>query len=182
MLRSLVGSEMGIRDRYQRRVRGTMGGPGTIDGKSVEEVDNFLECKFTVNGVTYPSSESYFQCQKCKDNKAQFDQLLKSGYGNDVRLAGNKVTLREDWEEVKVRVMYEGNKAKFEQNPNLKEALLKTKGSVTFHLSSPFWNAWNAKIIELIREELREPSERNVDKINEITGQMKAYEQENKKK
>lgn len=34
--------------------------------------------------------------------------------------ASRNVTLRSDWEKVKVRVMYTGNKAKFEQNEDLK--------------------------------------------------------------
>ena len=38
-----------------------MGGPGLIDGEYVDEVDNFLPCKFVIGGVEYYSSENYFQ-------------------------------------------------------------------------------------------------------------------------
>ena len=39
---------------------------------------------------------------------------------------GRKVTLREDWDEVKNRVMLEIVRNKFKQNPELKEKLIAT--------------------------------------------------------
>ena len=39
---------------------------------------------------------------------------------------GRKIALRDDWEDVKTKIMYEICYAKFSQNPNLKNKLLAT--------------------------------------------------------
>jgi len=154
-----------------------MGGPGLIDGKTVHAVDNFLPSTFEVEGVEYYSAENYFQCQKCL-NKDEFERVRKSGCGADVWGAGSRVQLRPDWEIIKVRKMYEGNKAKFEQDEKLRQKLLATKGEVTFHGSTAFWCKWNGRIMELIREELREESERDNEKVRHLWGQIEEYEKE----
>jgi len=74
--------------------------------------------------------------------------------------------------------MYNGSKAKFEQNPDLKEELLATKGNITFNGSTEFWCKWNSRITELIREELRPQNIQNKEKIKLIKDQMKDYEAE----
>lgn len=78
--------------------------------------DNFQPVEFEVAGVMYHSAENYFQCQKSVGvSQAEFEATRRSGCGADVWSAGTRVQLRPDWEEVKVRIMYEGNRAKFEQ-------------------------------------------------------------------
>jgi len=163
-----------------------MGGPGLVDGKVCHSVDNFGYSKFVVDGIEYYSAENYFQCQKCVEDGTgkkthEFEQVRNSGYGADCWSAGTRVTLRRDWEIVKVRKMYEGNKAKFEQNPEIAKDLLSTKGPITFDNSTAFWCTWNARIMELLREELRQPEERNVAKIKLIWGQIEQYETEQRK-
>lgn len=44
----------------------------------------------------------------------------------EANLLGKKVHLRQDWEDAKVRIMYEICLAKFSQHPKLKERLLVT--------------------------------------------------------
>jgi len=156
-----------------------MGGPGKSDGRVIKCVDNFLPTKFVVNNVEYCSAENYFQAAKCT-TKEEFEKVRRGGCGADVWMVGSSVNLRPDWEEVKVRVMYEGNKAKFEQNEKLKDQLLITKGRITFDNSTAFWCKWNGLICELIREELRGEGERDSGKVDAIWNQIKEYEQENK--
>ncbi len=57
--------------------------------------------------MTYYSAENYFQATKCVDAKEK-EKVRNSGCGSDVWAAGARVKLRDDWEIVKVRVMYEG--------------------------------------------------------------------------
>jgi len=163
-----------------------MGGPGEIDGKTVHAVDNFGYAKFVVNGIDYYSAENYFQAQKCVDasgnRSGEFEFVRTSGHGEDVWTAGTSVTLRKDWEVVKVRKMYEGNKAKFEQNPAIAKELLDTKGPVSFNNSTAFWCLWNARIMELLREEMREPGVRDEGKIKTIWAQIEKYENDQKGK
>eukprot|EP00026_Physarum_polycephalum_P021232 Phypoly_transcript_24354.p1 GENE.Phypoly_transcript_24354~~Phypoly_transcript_24354.p1 ORF type:complete len:179 (+),score=33.25 Phypoly_transcript_24354:67-537(+) len=156
-----------------------MGGPGKCGGRMLKCVDNFLPAKFVVNNVAYCSAENYFQAQKCT-TKEEFEKVRRGGCGADVWMVGSSVKLRNDWEEVKVRVMYEGNKAKFEQNPNLKVELVATQGPITFDNSTAFWCRWNGRICELIREELREEA-KDKDIIKEIWEQITEYEKSQKK-
>eukprot|EP01098_Paradermamoeba_levis_P014588 TRINITY_DN701_c0_g1_i1.p1 TRINITY_DN701_c0_g1~~TRINITY_DN701_c0_g1_i1.p1 ORF type:complete len:163 (-),score=53.00 TRINITY_DN701_c0_g1_i1:61-549(-) len=157
-----------------------MGGPGIIDGETVKAVDNFLPSKFVVNGKEFSSAENYFQAQK-STNEEEFEKVRLSGPGMGAYEAGRTVKfLRPDWEVVKVRIMYDGNKAKFEQNQDLRNILLATRGPVTFSESSGFWCMWNARIIQLVREELRPEGKRDEDRIKELRSLIEDYEEKKK--
>ena len=131
--------------------------------------------EFKVDNVTYYSAENYFQCAKAT-NETDREKVRKSGTGGDVWMAGRRITMRyispagdllfvclsvcvfvylynhrKDWEVVKVREMLKGNEAKFAQHPDLAQALIATKGNVSFYASSAFWCKWNGLIMELIR-------------------------------
>ncbi len=150
-----------------------MGGPAIIDGNLHEECDNFLETVFTLGEITYNTSEQYFQCQKAT-NEDEFNLILNSGGPMAAWAKGNKITLRKDWEAVKVQIMYEGNLAKFVQNPILAEKLCNSTGQAKFTGSTPFWNKWNGLIMERIRAELR-GSEDDLKKAGEIEQLMNEY-------
>ena len=157
-----------------------MGGPGVIDGKEHPETDNFLPCKFVIDGITYLSAESYFQCAKTT-NKQDRDKILNSGTADSCELAGQTVQLRSDWESVKVDEMYKGNVAKFQQNEDLRKALSESgTGSIGFTQSSPFWNHWNGLIMHRIRAELRQNGEEDAQLALEIRQAMEKYAQEKK--
>jgi len=84
---------------------------------------------------------------------------------NEAKRLGRRVNLRKDWEDIKIDIMYEINVAKFTQNENLKEMLLKTGSAKlvegnTWH--DTFWGVCNGagrnelgKILERVRNELR---------------------------
>jgi predicted NAD-dependent protein-ADP-ribosyltransferase YbiA (DUF1768 family) len=155
-----------------------MGGPASIDNEEHEETDNFLKCSFTIDNITYCSSENYFQCQKTI-NKEDFTIIYNSGAGISCWNAGSKIKLRNDWEKVKVEVMYTGNKAKIEQNPEFMKKLCSSKGPIVFTRSSDFWNYWNGKIFERIRAECRQNGEEDLKVISEITELMEKYKASN---
>jgi len=155
-----------------------MGGPGVIDDKQHHEVDNFLPANFVIKGVQYFSAENYFQAAKCT-NLIDRERVRLSGCGMDVYKAGRIVFLRPDWEIVKVREMYIGNRAKFEQNPNLSSLLLPTVGPIRFYGSTDFWCYWNGLIMELIRAELRN-GDGDAQRAAEIWGLISKYEEEQK--
>ena len=150
-----------------------MGGPATIDGKDHDETDNFLICSFTVDGVTYPSAEHYFQVQKATNDNDK-DKIRSSKTAMNSWVLGNKIKMRSDWEKVKVSVMYEGNKAKFEQNENFAEELKASQGDIVFHNSTLFWNKWNGIIIKRIRAELR-GTEEDLKIAEELKSLMEEY-------
>jgi|JI6StandDraft_1071083.scaffolds.fasta_scaffold54195_3 ribA/ribD-fused uncharacterized protein len=96
-----------------------MGGPLKIDGEEAPETDNFLPCRFEVNDKKYCSAENYFQSMKTTNNH-DHEKVRISGPGEEAWEAGSKVTLRPDWDRVKVRIMYEANLNKFSQNEDLR--------------------------------------------------------------
>ena len=87
-------------------------------------LSNFYESPFSVDGITYPTVEHYFQAQKTLDIDERRKIATASTPGKAKRL-GRQVKLRPDWEEVKDEVMKAGLRIKF-SNPVLREKLLNT--------------------------------------------------------
>lgn len=87
-------------------------------------LSNFSSYPVEYDGIRYDNSEAAFQAQKCKDYKdrLQFGSLNSS----EAKKLGRKVSLRPDWEDVKVQLMREIVYAKFEQNDDIREKLLLT--------------------------------------------------------
>lgn len=138
-----------------------MGGPAIIQGKDFEEFDNFFPIKFTVNEITYKSSEHYFQCQKTFDDETQkftdeFEKVYEKSEGIGCWAAGGKIKkLRKNWNIIRVREMYDANRFKILSDEKLLEMLLNTEGPIIFKASTNFWNFWNGRILEKIRAENR---------------------------
>lgn len=87
-------------------------------------LSNFYNIPVTFDGITYQNNEAAFQAQKCikYEDKKRFSVLNPS----EAKHLGRKVSLRPDWEFVKVGLMKDIVRAKFEQNNILAEKLLST--------------------------------------------------------
>lgn len=87
-------------------------------------LSNFYEAPIEYDGICYKNSEAAFQAQKClnPEDRNAFANMNPSA----AKKAGRKVQLRKDWEQVKVSIMSEIVKAKFEQNSELADKLLAT--------------------------------------------------------
>ena len=98
------------------------------------------------------------------------DESLRKDFANltpnESKKLGRKVKLREDWEDVKVDIMYEIVKQKFIQNPDLKDKLIAT-GNAYLEEGNTWgdkvWGTVNGEgfnhlgfILMKIREELKE--------------------------
>ena len=94
-----------------------------FDGKN-RYLSNFYEAPIDYNGLTYKNNEAAFQAQKVLDEKTreQFTELPP----NLAKKLGRKVELREDWEDVKVDIMKDICRTKFETHPSLMDRLLST--------------------------------------------------------
>ena len=67
--------------------------------------------------------------QAAKTNVAgEKEAIFMAPTAKDAKKMGKRLTLRPDWDEVKVDIMYEIVKAKFHHNPTLREMLLLTTG------------------------------------------------------
>ena len=87
-------------------------------------LSNFYKAPVKYEGILYQNNEAAFQAMKVLDlrHRKSFKMLNPS----QAKSKGRRVTLRPDWEDVKECYMYKIVKAKFEQNPILKEKLLST--------------------------------------------------------
>ena len=127
-------------------------------------LSNFYPCAVTIDGITYSSSEAAFQAQKTLDDeiKHQFIGIT----AKQAKYLGKRVPLRDDWEEVKLDVMYNVVKCKFIQNSYLQDMLLRTGERNLIEMNSwndKFWGVNKSKegenhlgkILMKIREELK---------------------------
>lgn len=127
-------------------------------------LSNFCEVPVMYDGITYLNNEAAFQAQKTlnKEQRLDFATLNPS----QAKKKGRSVSLRPDWEEIKINVMYEICKAKFIQNENLKRSLLNTGNAELIegnNWGDKIWGQVNGigennlgKILMKIREELKD--------------------------
>lgn len=87
-------------------------------------LSNFSDSVFVYDGIQYQNAESAFQAQKCenKADRKQFSDLNST----EAKKLGRKVSLRKDWESIKVDQMQQIVFEKFRQNPELRSKLIDT--------------------------------------------------------
>lgn len=102
-------------------------------------LSNFYSAPVTYDGLTFQNNEAAFQAAKCinPELRKQFINLNPS----EAKRSGRRVKLRSDWEQVKVGIMRDICKAKFEQNENLRQQLIATGSE---HLEEG--NTWGDRI------------------------------------
>ena len=89
----------------------------------------------------YRTVEHWFQSQKTL-NPAQRQFIINCDTPGVAKKLGRSCHLRPDWEEVKIKVMYQGLRSKFEQHKNLKKRLLNTRDH--YLIEGNYWhdNYW----------------------------------------
>lgn len=126
-------------------------------------LSNFYETDIHYNGITYKSSESAFQAMKCKRISSRKSFIFLSP--SEAKSKGKRISLREDWDEVKDNIMYDICRIKFSK-PILKAKLLATGDQYleeTNDWGDDYWGVLSngkgknklGKILMKIREELK---------------------------
>jgi ribA/ribD-fused uncharacterized protein len=128
-------------------------------------LSNFHVADIEYEGLTYPSTEAAYQAAKSLDPEVRKAFTNRANTPGWAKKAGSSLTIRDDWESVKIDVMYEVCRYKFFHHEELKQKLLAT-GDI--HLEEgnswgdTFWGTTNGKgknhlgiILMKIREELR---------------------------
>ncbi|XP_078657309.1 uncharacterized protein LOC144903200 [Branchiostoma floridae x Branchiostoma belcheri] len=105
----------------------------------------FHPAQFKVDGVAFNCAEQYMMYQKAElfDDHEIGQQILECDVPPQIKALGRQVRNYNDevWNAHCQRVVKEGNRAKFTQNPHLREALLATKGT-TLVEASPRDRKW----------------------------------------
>lgn len=88
-------------------------------------LNNFAATPITINGLEFKTVEHYYQASKFKGE--QFEAVRHTSTPDEAKkLAHSYRNYDENWEEKKESVMIEALRAKFDQNPELKERLVLT--------------------------------------------------------
>ena len=82
-------------------------------------LSNFFPCQIEMDGEVYPSVEHAFQAAKTLDLFARSIVCSCSTAGKAKRM-GKTLVLREDWEQVKLEIMFRLVLEKFSKNPDLR--------------------------------------------------------------
>lgn len=108
-------------------------------------LSQWYDCYFEVNGIQYHTTEQYMMASKAllfKDDEV-YQEIMAANNPHDYKKLGRKVRNFEPklWDSKKSEIVVEGNKAKFSQNPDLKDFLLST-GDAILAEASPYDGIW----------------------------------------
>lgn len=128
-------------------------------------LSNFFMCYswLPCEGVFYPTAEHAYQAAKT-DNKTERRRIAYLPTAGAAKREGRKLTLRRDWEQIKLRVMYTIVRVKFNANPGLAQMLINTGDAELIEGNAwgdTFWGTCKGvgrnelgKILMRVREEL----------------------------
>jgi ribA/ribD-fused uncharacterized protein len=89
-------------------------------------MSNYYKARFYIYNRWWDTCEHAYQAQKCAD-RTEYDAIHQTKKANDARLLGQKVRMREHWDDIhKDRVMEECVLAKFLQHKDLRDQLIAT--------------------------------------------------------
>ena len=92
-------------------------------------LSNSYQTPFRIDGVSYSNVDQYFHAMKTSDKK-QRDKILSTDNPNTIFKLGRECQLRKDWETIRLKHMKRALIAKFNQNKDLRNKLIATKGFV----------------------------------------------------
>lgn len=139
------------------------------------QFSNFFPCLIKWKGRIYSCSEAIFYAESCKypEDAEKFVSLT----GKQAKELGKTVEQKDDWNDIKVLVMYKIVFEKFKQNPYLRTILLSTGNSTLIEKTMWHDNFWGncachkcsditgqntlGKILMRVRKELSKPNTPN---------------------
>ena len=135
-------------------------------GEPFGEFSNFAPFPIRLRGREWPTTEHYFQAQKFAGTDREHKIRKARTPGVAARLGRDRaVSLRKDWEAVKLGVMREAVLAKFTQHSELRGKLLATGDAVLVEhtASDQFWGDggdgagenWLGRILMEVRSGVR---------------------------
>jgi ribA/ribD-fused uncharacterized protein len=100
---------------------------------------------FTLNDITYATTEHYIMAQKAKlfGDTQTHQAILNAKTPKEAKALGRKVTgfIEDIWNTHRIDIMVTGNEAKFSQHQELKQFLLSTGNTILVE-ASPYDTIW----------------------------------------
>lgn len=126
---------------------------------------------FNIDGIFYNCAEQYMMAEKArlfKDDVMEM-RIMKAALPSDQKRLGRQVTGfdLDIWNSKAKDIVYRGNYAKFTQNENLKQELLKTVGT-TLVEASPHDTIWGIGLLRSDRKALNRNTWRGTNWLGEI--------------
>ncbi len=116
-----------------------------MDNEENGWLSNWYRSSFVIGGITYQHIEQYMMAEKAKffRDEERYSAILKEASPAVCKKLGRKVTPfdAEIWDTVKYEIVKAGCREKFAQNPEMKEALIKT-GTALLAEASPYDKIW----------------------------------------
>lgn len=101
-------------------------------------LSNFWPCEIDYEGIVYPTTEHAFQAAKSLDVEVR-ERISKLMTPGIAKKAGRAISIRPDWEDVKIQVMKDITRIKF-QYPSLAKRLI-----ATYPMELQEGNTWGDK-------------------------------------
>jgi N-glycosidase YbiA len=132
-------------------------------------LSNFANCKVwyedEIDGRWYKTTEHAYQAAKTLDKKMR-KQIQEAATPGDAKRLGNKITLRPNWDKLKIEVMETVCRQKFFLNSEYRKKLLATGNEELVEGNTwgdKFWGKvgntgqnWLGRILMKIRKELQD--------------------------
>jgi len=100
-------------------------------------LSNFYPSTISFCGHSYPAAEHFYQSCKTLDSSQQ-ELIRDAKNAKEARQIGKKISIRDDWEDIKLIVMSVVVRAKFKQNKSLRQKLIAT-GTLKL-IEANWWN------------------------------------------
>jgi ribA/ribD-fused uncharacterized protein len=105
----------------------------------------WYDCYFEVDGIQYHTTEQYMMASKARlfcDDEV-FNEIMTADNPHDYKKLGRKIRgfKQEPWDARKYDIVVEGNKAKFGQNPDIRDFILSTGDAILVE-ASPYDKIW----------------------------------------
>ena len=106
-------------------------------------LSNYSPYGFIAENENYfPTSEHYYHFRKAdvsvKENRPILEEIMKTKDPHNAKKLGRALTMRKDWDAFRHIIMFVGNKYKFDQNPDIRNKLIKLNNCVLIE-----GNTWN---------------------------------------
>lgn len=128
-------------------------------------------CKFKVHGVEYCCAEQFMMAQKARlflDFNSERTIMQVTDPADHKRLGrGVKGFIKDKWDAAAKDIVYDGNYAKFKQNPKLKQAIYKTAGT-TLVEASPYDQIWGIGLRESDQRALKRETWKGKNWLGEV--------------